>query len=110
MLQPQVDVTSKRYRLNHMIRDIQARIICQKSCLGIEAMIIGEFIMCLADHRVVGKAGIHGGYKVSWGGQPEGSLVGGLLVNVFNESGEGPFDGGLPFGHPREVIKTLRAR
>ena len=43
------------------------------------------------------------------GGGTESSLVGGLLVLVFNKSGEGALDGGLPFGHALDIVISLLA-
>jgi hypothetical protein len=65
---PEVNIAVKRYRLNQMIRIILTGIICQKSRLGIEAVIIGHFIMFLANNRLVGHACINGGEEAGWGG------------------------------------------
>ena len=58
---PKVNIGFIRYSINKTKRNILMGIICQKSRLGIEAMIIGDFIMFLANNRVVGKAAINGG-------------------------------------------------
>ena len=79
---------------------MQAEKIDQRSRLGIETVIIGDFKAFLPLRDAVAKGIVDGGEGVGFRPFPIGPLAGGLPIRVSQESGEGALDGGFPFGDP----------